>query len=199
MLKTCLAGLLLAGMTFTAQAQDPVWSGTCAQVYFMTGQRKLSSLVTQYNWISMAWSEREPGLALLAGKAKVKVSPEYTVLHDGKLVVSEAVYRSDCNFPAPDPEIVALSAKSDAGTLTTADFRGSRWIHLVKPIDLTEERCVDVFLDHGRWSGCGDPWQDGLSDNEVVCFQGKNYLRCQVECIKDIYQRPLTLAPGRCQ
>ncbi len=195
--KALLLSLLLAPAA--AMAQELPWPASCAKVHSLTSQRRLVTREFTHSSIAMPWREREVGLAAVAGKPRVRVSPEYAEAQDGRLVVGQAIYSADCRFPPDDPEIIALRAKSAAGTLTPADFRGPRWVHLVKPIDEEEERCVQLHQARGRWSGCGDVWQDGLNDNEVVCFQGKSYPRCHVECVQSIYRRLLTLQQGYCR
>jgi hypothetical protein len=179
-------------------AQEVPWSGTCARLYVLTSKRELVTQTSQYGWMG-SWGEVEQGLAILAGKPSVKVSFEFVQTRYGHLVISAAEYASDCNsFPADDAEILALKEKSRTKTLKQDDFTGPRWLHLVKAIDSQEDQCVSYNRLAGKWSGCGDLWQGGMTEDKVVCFNNRSYPRCQVECIKQIYRRELELQDGFC-
>lgn len=196
--------LLLTSLIFLslfrglARAQEVPWSGTCARLYVLTAQRELITQTSQYGWMGN-WGELEQGLAILAGKPTIKVSYEFVQTRFGHLVVSAAEYAPDCNsFPDDDAEILALREKSKAKTLVQDDFKGARWLHLVKAIDSEEDKCVSYSRVAGKWSGCGDLWQGGMTEDKVVCFNKRSYPRCQVECIKKIYRRELDVQDGFC-
>ena len=70
---------------------------------------------------------------------------------------------------------------------------------MVSAIDTEEVNCLAMSKKNGKLAGCGDTWLDGLTADETVCFKGKTYLKCQVECIQKIYNRDLELTPGFCQ
>ncbi len=194
------ASLLLVASILSGQAaaQEVPWSGTCARLHILTTDRKLITQTSQYGWFG-DWGELEQGLAILAGKPSVKISFEFLQTRYGHLVISAAEYAPDCqSFSADDAEIRMLKEKSQNGTLKQDDFKGARWLHLVKAIDSEEDHCVSYNRVAGRWSGCGDIWQGGMTEDKVVCFNKRSYPLCQVECIKRIYRRELEVRPGFC-
>lgn len=189
---------MMLSLVGRVSAQEAPWSGTCARLYILTAHRELITQTSQYNWMG-SWGELEQGLAVLAGRPSVKVSYEFVQTRYGHLVISAAEYAPDCqSFPADDAEILMLKAKSAAKTLKQDDFKGPRWLHLVKAIDSEEDQCVSYNRVAGRWSGCGDMWQGGMTEDKVVCFNNRSYPRCQVECIKKIYKRDLEVQDGFC-
>lgn len=190
--------LIMLSLVGKARAQEVPWSGTCARLYILTTTRELITQTSQYSWMG-SWGELEQGLAVLAGRPSVKISFEFVQTRYGHLVISAAEYAPDCqSFPADDDEIKMLKAKSAAKTLKQDDFKGARWLHLVKAIDSEEDQCVSYNRVAGRWSGCGDMWQGGMTEDKVVCFNKRSYPRCQVECIKKIYKRELEVQDGFC-
>ncbi len=198
--KILIAFALIVSSLVSRQvsAQEVPWSGTCARLHILTAHRELITQTSQYTWLGN-WGELEQGLAVLAGRPSIKVSYEFIQTRYGHLVLSAAEYAPDCqSFPPEDAEIQMLKAKSKAKTLKQDDFKGARWLHLVKAIDSQEDQCVSYNRVAGKWSGCGDMWQGGMTEDKVVCFNNRSYPRCQVECIKKIYNRELELQEGYC-
>jgi hypothetical protein len=197
--RRLLIALAAFVMTLSAWAQEVPWTDKCARVHILTTKKELIVQTTEYSWFSGGWRDVENVLAQIPGHPLKPLSYEFIQFRAGHLVISQAEYAPDCqSFPEQDAEISRLRAKARTSGLTQDDFKGRRWIHLVKPIDLEEERCVAYGKINNRWQGCGDVWQGGLSDDKVVCFNGKNYPRCQVDCIKRIYNRQLELTDGYC-
>jgi len=197
--RRLLFALARTVFSLTALAQELPWSDKCARIYVLNSKKELQVQSYQYSWYGGMWRELEGVLAQIAGRAVLPVSYEFIQTRDGHLAISHAEYAADCqSFPPADAEIVRLQEKSRAKTLTLEDLKGNRWVHLVKPIDLEEERCVSYGKINNRWQGCGDVWQGGLTEDKVVCFNGKNYPRCQIDCIKKIYKRELALTDGYC-
>ncbi len=155
---------------------------------------------TQYNWYSVAWREYIADLAVLMNKPNIKMSFEYLQFRAGYQIMKNVEYASDCNaLPELDAETKALLELQKTRKLTSDDFKSPTWIHMVSAIDTEEVNCLAMSKKNGKLSGCGDIWQDGLTADEAVCFKGKTYLKCQVECIQKIYNRDLELTPGFCQ
>lgn len=69
-------------------------------------------------------------------------------------------------------------------------------VHFIHPKDEKEAYCLNV-----NWTGsnCTDVFQDGLQEDEVACFRGKPYLKCQIECKEIVSGRNLDFTEGPCK
>ncbi len=195
--------LLFVGIIGTAAWADEgpqlPWADKCARIVSYRGTPKLYNGFSQYNWIGPVWADIEVLMAELLGKPKVQISFEYVNYRSGDEITSNASYAPGCNdFPEDDDELKSLNEKSRAGTLIASDFKGPRWLHLIQPIDRDEVNCLALSKINGKLGGCGDLWQDGVTSDEVVCFNKKTYLKCHVACIQKIYSRDLKATPGFC-
>jgi hypothetical protein len=116
----------------------------------------------------------------------------------GYQVLAQAEY-GDCKTFAPDDEeMTLLRKKSEEGTISNADFKGPRWIHMVQPIDTEEANCLALSKVNGVLGGCNDLWQDGVTEDEAVCIKGQTYMKCHVECLEKIYNRKIESESGFC-
>jgi hypothetical protein len=182
-----------------AYAQKLPWANTCGRVISFKESGILQPSINQHAWITTGWHEIEVQLAEHMRKPGLEVSMEYVNYRAGDLVMTQAEYAPDCkSFKEDDEKTKALFAKSQAGTLTRDDLKGPRWIHLMQAMNKIEDNCLALSKVNGLYSGCADQWQDGLTQDELVCFKGKTYMKCHVECMETIYKTDVKTQPGPC-
>ncbi len=185
-------------------AQSVLWPEglPCVRVGGLTEKGTYEEGVTQYAWFGRTFREIEAYVAELQGKPieKTQLSFNYLQYRMGYRVLSQAEYAADClsDFPE-DEELAMIREKSKTRSLTVDDFKGPRWLHVVQAIDKEEVNCLAISKVNGKLGGCNDIWQDGLQEDELVCFRGKTMPKCHVDCIQKIYDRQLDLTPGSCQ
>lgn len=142
----------------------------------------------------------EQQLERLFNMPRVKVSPDFIHYRNGYSVMyAKTPYASNPgSFPQRDEELQRMYALSEAGQLTRDMLKGPNWIHVVSPLDEEEASCVMIRENNGVVTGCADVWQEGITENEVVCIGGKTYLKCHVDCMERIYRRRNQSTPGFC-
>lgn len=134
------------------------------------------------------------------GNPNIKMSFEYLQYRAGYQVMKDVEYAADCpQFGELDSETKSLLELQKTRKLTKDDFKSKTWIHMVRAIDVEEVNCLALSKKNGKTAGCADVWQDGLTEDEKVCFKGKTYLRCHVECIEKIYNRQVETTSGSCE
>lgn len=200
MKKTLL--ILLTFFSLSSFAQTYPWpdGAPCARHVGMNIDGKLTQAFTQYNWYSTAWRETIDMMAELLNKPGMKLSFEYMQYRAGyRIMKREVDHGVDCNTIADfDEETAALMKLQEERPLTPDDFTGSNWIHTLQALDREEVNCLAMSKINGRLNGCGDVWQDGITEDEAVCFKGKTYIKCHMDCLLDIYDREIDLQPGYC-
>lgn len=69
-------------------------------------------------------------------------------------------------------------------------------VNFIHPKNEKEAYCLNV-----NWTGsnCPDVFQDGLQEDELACFKGKPYLKCQIECKEIVSGRNLDFTVGPCK
>lgn len=69
-------------------------------------------------------------------------------------------------------------------------------VNFIHPKNEKEAYCLNV-----NWTGsnCTDVFQDGLQEDEMACFRGKPYLKCQIECKEIVSGRNLDFTEGTCK
>ena len=196
--------VILALFSLSSFAQTVTWPEglPCVRVGGLTDKGTYEQGVTQYSWFARTFREIEGFVAELQGKPleQTKLSWNYIQYRMGYRVMSQAEYASDCmvGFPPDDEEMQMIRAKSEKGELTVDDFKGPRWLHVVQAMDKEEVNCLAISKINGKLQGCNDIWQDGLTEDELVCFKGKTMPKCHVDCIQKIYNRQVDLTPGSC-
>ena len=195
--------VILALFSFSSFAQSVLWPEglPCVRVGGLTEKGTYEQGITQYAWFGRTFREIEGYVAELQGKPleQTKLSFNYLQYRMGYRVLSVAEYAADCNeLPGDDDEMKIIRAKSEKMELTANDFKGPRWLHVVQALDKDEVNCLAISKINGKLQGCNDIWQDGLQEDELVCFKGKTMPKCHVECIQKIYNRQLDLTPGSC-
>ncbi len=202
-MKTLIPMLMLvfSALTYAEELKLP-WADKCVRVVTLGPDLKLVNSYSQYKWFGGSWGEVEAEMGILMNRPNLQISLEYLNYRAGNHVTNVAEYAADCNaFPTnenDDPEVKELSDKSEAGTLTLNDFKGPKWLHMIQPIDTEEANCLAISKKNGVLAGCADIWQDGITNEEVVCFEGKTYSKCHMNCMNKIYNRKLDLTNGFC-
>lgn len=194
--------LLLALVSLQSFAQSDPWPDgqKCGRHIGMNVDGKFLDSYTQYNWYSVAWREYIADLATHMGNPNIRMSFEYLQYRAGYQIMKDVDYAADCNsFAEIDAESKALLELQKTRKLTKDDFNSPTWIHMVSAIDVEEVNCLALSKKNGKTAGCADVWQGGLTEDEKVCFKGKTYLRCHVECIEKIYNRTVESTPGSCK
>jgi hypothetical protein len=157
------------------------WPEKWAQVTFTDAQAARHTYVFNEPLQAKEWADVNEKMATLLGMAKLNVSPEYVSYRMGA---------------------VALMGPADYATDVQSLPNGSSaqlpWVTLVQPRDATETNCMTLAVVGGKVQGCGDSWQGGLTQDKMACFQGKTYVKCQLQCIEQIYKKPLATTPGAC-
>lgn len=193
---------LLTLFSLQSFAQSIPWPDgmKCGRHVGMNIDGRFLDSYTQYNWYSVAWREYIADLAVLMKNPNIRMSFEYLQYRAGYQIMKNVEYAEDCNqFGELDDETKELLALQKTRPLTKDDFKGPTWIHMVSGIDVEEANCLAMSKKDGKVAGCGDVWQDGVTPDEAVCFKGKTYLKCHVQCIEKIYNRTLELKPGFCE
>ena len=199
-----LTFVLLAFFSLSSFAQSVLWPEglPCVRVGGLTERGTYEEGISQYAWFGRTFREIEAYVAELQGKPieQTKLSFNYLQYRMGYLVLSQAQYAPDCisGFGEDDEEMKMIRAKSAKGVLTIDDFKGPRWLHVVQAMDKEEVNCLAISKVNGKLAGCNDIWQDGLQEDELVCFKGKTMPKCHVDCIQKIYNRQVDLTPGSC-
>jgi hypothetical protein len=145
--------------------------------------------ISAYALFGRAFSEIEDYVSVLQGKPRdqVKLSFNYVQYRQGYHVMSMAEYvAKPQDFAADDEELAEIRKKGERGELTRADFKGSRWLHVVQALDKDEVNCLAISKVNGKLGGCNDIWQDGLQEDELECFKGRTYPKCHLDCIRKI-------------
>ena len=146
---------------------------------------------------SSTFKEFNELISKMNGKPSI-ITPEYINYYMGYEAVGTSIYGDKPNEIELDAEAQRIYEKSSAGTLVKSDLRGRRWIHMLNALDLEEKNCLAISVKNGVIGGCGDIWQDGVTEDEVVCHKGYNYFKCHVECMNKIYNRQADVQPGFC-
>lgn len=195
--------LVLCGLSAVASAQTIPWEQSWARPVLIDTDMKMRTPAYHYLLLGTAFKEIESYIEEIQGKPKgsVKISADYIEYRFGY----PYIYRN--TFYTEDPqarvefndEVNEVIEKSKAGTLTKEDLKGPNWIHLVQALDTEEANCLAVSRKNNVSRGCADQWQDGgLTDDKLVCFKGKTYIKCHVECMEQIYKRKVETTPGPC-
>lgn len=190
--------LLVLSVYFgNALAQEAMWSKTFARIYVLKTERVLQASTINYH---SGWASAAQQMSEILGIPVTKLSPEYLAMKLGHMVLGKTEYSDSFDFPEPNQEIENLLERSQTEQLSFEDFKGPQWLHLLKPIDDEEEACLWAGNANGKWTGCGDVWQGGLTEDKVVCFENKTYLKCHIDCMKKIYHREneINVQPGFC-
>lgn len=193
---------LIAVFSLQSFAQSIPWPDgqKCGRHVGMNIDGKFLDSYTQYNWFAVPWREYIADLASHMNKPDIRMSFEYLQYRAGYKVMKDVDYAPECQeFTELDEESKALKELQKTRILTLDDFKGPTWIHMVSAIDVEEANCLALSKKNGKTAGCADVWQDGLTEDEKVCFKGKTYLRCHVECIEKIYNRKVETTSGSCQ
>lgn len=183
-----------------SHAQSLPWPDgmPCAQVAGLDADDRFNDPITARALMGNTFKEMEEMIAQLQGKPSVKISFEYIQMRMGYQVLAQAKYFDCKTYDADDEETAALRKKSKEGTLSKADFKGPRWIHMVQAIDTEEANCLAISKVNGVLGGCNDLWQDGITEEEAVCIKGQTHLKCHVDCLEKIYSRNIDKTPGFC-
>lgn len=193
---------LIAVFSLQSIAQSIPWPDgqKCGRHVGLNIDGKFLDSYTQYNWYAVAWREYIADLAAHMSKPDIRMSFEYLQYRAGYQVMKDVDYAPECQeFTELDSESKALLELQKTRKLKLDDFKGPTWIHMVSAIDVEEANCLAMSKKNGKTAGCADLWQDGLTEDEKVCFKGKTYLRCHVECIEKIYNRKVETTAGSCQ
>lgn len=194
--------LLVALVSMQTFAQTTPWPDgqKCGRHVGVNIDGRFLDSYTQYSWYAVAWREYIADLAVHMGNPNIKMSFEYLQYRAGYQIMKDVDYAPDCqSFVELDSESKALLELQKTRKLTKDDFKGKTWVHMVSAIDVEEVNCLALSKKNGKTAGCADVWQDGLTEDEKVCFKGKTYLRCHVECIEKIYNRKVESTPGSCE
>lgn len=200
MKKLFLLAGLIASLTSFAQV-DP-WIKSWAIPVSVLDNLEIQRPVYNYVLLGGAFSDHERAIEELQNlpKGSVKVSPEFIEYRFGRIAIyRETPYLEDLQetYVLAD-EVKAAQAKAKSGEFSREDLKGPNWINLIQAIDKEEVNCLSISRVNGKTQGCGDPWQGGLTEDELVCFKGKTYIKCHVECIEKIYDRKLEVTEGSC-
>lgn len=192
--------LLLSSIGFKSFATSEVlpWPKQMARVTALSQDRRVETPFTIYVGFAGAWAEVIAALAGLAQKPDLKMSFEYLSYRMGYLVISQADYTEKMPFAPLTAENQAMYDSSLGKTVHPDKFKGPNWIHLIHPLDRAESNCLTVSKINGVYGGCGDIFQDGLTEDEVVCFKGKTHLKCHIQCMEKIYNRVVDVESGFC-
>lgn len=200
-MKTFILAFLTT-LSLSAFAQSYPWPEglKCGRHVGMNIDGKLLDSYTQYSWYAGPWREVVDNMAILLNKPGLKLSFEYLQYRSGYQIMKDVDYAAECSqFPELESDVQELMELQKTRPLVKDDFKGPKWIHMVNAIDTEEANCLAMSKKNGKLAGCGDIWQDGITSDETVCFKGKTYLKCHVECIQKIYNRELDLKPGFCE
>ncbi len=195
--------LAFVGIASTAFAAELPWSNEWARtisIKKVAGTKlKLQYGFTKKAFLGNTFAEMNALIAKLTGDPKAFITPEYLNFYMGYEAIGFTDYAKDQGDFVIDEELQAIQAKSDAGTLVKEDFKNNRrWIHIVNAIDKEEINCIAISVIAGVTAGCGDVWQGGITDDEVVCHKDYNYLKCHVGCLNKIYNRQAEVTEGFC-
>lgn len=200
MKKLLLIALTLVSMS--SMAQSVLWPEglPCVKVGGLTEKGTYEEGVSKYAWFGRTFKEVEGYVAEIQGKPadQVKLSFNYVQYRFGYRVMSVAEYSEDCNFGPDDAEMQAIRKKSETGSLKPDDFIGPKWLHVIQALDKEEVNCLAISKINNKLQGCADIWQDGLTEDEIVCVKGKNVPKCHLDCIEKIYNRQVEKTPGSC-
>lgn len=194
--------ILLSLFSLTAYSQTYPWPEglPCGRHTGLNIDDKLVDNYTQYNWYSSSWREVIEIMAAHMQKPDLKLSFDYLQFRQGYQVMRAVEYGSTCDtIPEDEPEVTELKELQKTRKLTKEDFKGPNWIHNVSAIDVEEANCLSLSKINGKTGGCGDQWQDGITEDEAVCFKGKTYIKCHITCIEKIYDRKIEVEPGFCK
>jgi hypothetical protein len=201
-MKKLILMILLSTSAMAAGIIKPgPWKNDWGRLVYVNSDANvtLSETYTNYGFMGRTFNEWEVLVAQMLGRPSVKISPEYVWYTMGARIVAPTMYAKTPNELAEnDEELERLFEKSKAGTLTDKDFSGPRWIHLIQPIDREETNCLKLSKINGVPGGCGDVFQDDITEDKAVCFKGKTYVKCHIECLNKIYDRVADTTPGFC-
>lgn len=201
-MKKLIIALMTLITTQVALAQSLPWPDgmKCGRHIGVNIDGKFLDSYTQYNWYAVAWREVVQMMGEHMKNPNLKLSFEYLQYRAGYKIMANVDYAADCDqFEELDSEVLALKELQKTRKLTKEDFKGSRWIHMINGIDTEETNCLALSKKDGKYAGCGDVWQDGISMDEAVCIGDKTYLRCHIDCINKIYNRTVEVKPGFCE
>ena len=202
MKKLLLLTLLALSAFAQAQSQSLPWADQWAMPIVLKDTGKFQMPVYNYVLLQSAFNEVEGFIEEIQGKpaGTVKISPEYIEYRFGDQVIyRNTIYVSVPNAAYVLPEEVKVAFQlSKEGKLKKEDLKGPNWIHMIQAIDVEEVNCLAISRKNGKSSGCADIWQEGLTEDETVCFKGRTYLKCHVNCLEKIYKRTIEATPGSC-
>lgn len=184
-------------------SSSPPWANptACARHVGLTELSRLSVTYTRYTSYSSGLSETINIFRRLHGDPTLRLSFEHLQYSMGAYRVMRPVdYAADCeSFSELDAQTQHLLEVQEQRRLTLDDFRGSDWIHMVTAIGQDELVCLNYVDRDGSVTGCGDVWQGGLTAEEVICHEGKTYLKCHVDCVARLNGSNPNLQPGFCR
>lgn len=193
--------LMLLSPSLFAQSPWPSPQHT-ATTYILGENKNIQTRTWSYGQVNTMFNFTANGVALLLGQPanSVVLSPAYSWynFNDGLFIMyRESFYRLSSEPEiTPPQEVLSLMQKAK---VTAEDLKGPNWIHLLKWIETEEARCLLTNnKDTGAWTGCPDPWQGGLQDHELACFQEKTYVKCHLECMEKIHQHKIEYQAGPC-
>ena len=172
----------------------------CARHIGVNGSGNLTVSFAQYRGFAGGLSETISIYRRLHNNPELKLSLEQLQYTLGDFKIMRPVeYAATCeDFDELDADTTRLLELQNQRKLTPSDFGGSAWIHMVTAIGQDELMCLNYVERNGQVTGCGDIWQGGLTEDEVVCREGKTLLKCHVECITRLNNSNPTIQPGFC-
>lgn len=199
-MKTVLAFALLLCTHVLAQQIPWADPSACARHVGLNERGVLAVNYAYYRSYSSGLAETIGIYRRLHGDPELRLSVEQLQYALGFYRVMRAAdYAADCDsFSELDAQTQHLLKVQEQRKLTSDDFRGGPWIHMLTAVGQDELACLNYIERAGVVTGCGDVWQGGLTAEEVVCHDGKNYLKCHVECVTRLNQSSPTLQPGFC-
>ena len=200
-MKFLIVLLLFSTVLF---AQSPWPSSQHVATTYILGENKTIQARSWFqSQVSSMFKSTADGVALLTGQPanSIVLSPAFAWYNFNSglfIMYRESFYRlgSDPEIEPPK-EVLQLMRK---GRVTADDLKGPHWIHLMEWIETEEARCLlPNNKDTGVWTGCPDPWQGGLKDNELACVGEKTYVKCHIDCMEKIHQHKIDYQAGPCK
>lgn len=189
--------LVCFSSSILAQSPWPASSQTGHTYVFHKGT------VARRNWdkgtVARIYEHIGKGVAELLGLPSTVISPSYAWYQYGLDVMYRENFYTAGAAPFGDVpgDIAPLLNRRD---IKKNELTGPNWIHLIRWIETEEARCLNANNKAtGKWTGCPDPWQGGLQDDELVCFENKTYVKCQIECMERIHQHKIDYVAGACK
>lgn len=164
------------------------------------------------------WGEVEKAIAAVNHVVDPHISPEYLLWRQGAIAIMapahyltsqelgermKAYRESHANETPEQAAARKVAEKKEADAYFATQKPWLQLIQVARELpngnSTPEDNCMSTALGDGKYTGCGDVFQGGLQEDEIACYNNKNYIRCHIDCLVKIRGKKMDYTPGSCK